>query len=233
MPSIVASGNPRYMTIHPIFECRIRWIVDQVATPGWIVQHVSRNEKWTSVFGNTIVAPNSYWECWKVEVTQGRVTRIHPELNNIHDNFGVGGIKTVIHYASGNVAFPSKQRHRIKNKATKGKWKIRGRVYWVPESMFDERGWARAMEVDSGADTHAAGAVYEAGRLLSRFDKPVAGNGLRPRGVLGPVVLTRTHAGIWDFTAEPPVHNERDFPDMVTDGFRSSLKTENDEGKAS
>jgi hypothetical protein len=232
MPSILANGNPRYMTSANIFECKIAWVVTNVSTPGWIVQHISRNEKWTSTFGNSIVAPNSYWECWKAEVNaRGEVTRIHPELNNIHDNFSVPGNETVITYADKAVKFPRKHKNQVNNKGTLGKWKIRGRVYWVPEAMFDEKGWKRAMDPETGAVTNTPGAVLGAGRLLSRFPTPVAGDGLKPRGSLGKVLLTRTHAGEWDFTGDPLIHNARDFPDMHTDGFRSKGKTEDASGK--
>jgi hypothetical protein len=236
MPDIVCVGNPRYLQGATFFEQSVSWQVDNASTPGYIVQHISRNEKWTSVHNNPIVAPNEYWECWKVEVAHGHVQRIHPAIEGVHDVFRVSGDETIINYRTGPVWFPRKRKSGLNTGGTEGKWKIRGRVYWVPEAQFDERGWKRSRDADTGAPLgDVPGAVKEAGRLLSRFEKPTRGDGLRPRGELGRILLIRTHAGEWNFKLPEAqcYHRERDWPDMKTNGFWSTRKTENREGKAS
>ena len=233
MTSILANGNPRYLQGETFFELSIQWQVADAAASGYIVQHISRNEKWTSVYNNPIVAPNDYWECWKVEIARGHAPRITPVLEGVHDVFRVSGDPTTINYKDGPVWFPRKRKTHLNTGGTEGKWKIRGRVYWVPENQFDERGWKRARDPVSGARLNTPGAVQEAGRLLSRFAKPVGGDGLRPRASLGTPLLVRTHAGEWNFKGTNNWHRERDWPDMKTNGFWSGKKTENGEGKAS
>lgn len=219
------NGSP-YRTTHPIFELKIHWEVTNAPGPGWIVQEIQRNEKYTNPKGKVdILTPNHYWECWKVELDALRRPRITPVVEEVHDVFAVGGNATTICYPTGKVTFPRKLRDATTGAGgTTGRWKIRGRVYWVPENQFDEAGWKRARDPQTGRETGTAGAVKEAGRLLSRWEKPLPGDGLRQQGTLGALLLTRTHAGEWDFVERDGWHRVRDFPDMWTDGFRGKQK---------
>lgn len=209
-----------------LFRNFIRWnIVNPV--DGYIVQHIQRNEKfWVQRHFPAhqtfqAVSVDDYWECWRVTVNAG-VATMAPMLNMIHDKFTVVQVMDAPG-ADGEVGhFPDKS-------GTRGRWKLRGLVYFVADPGLVIAEWP-------------VGGAPSAGVLPSRVATPIQGNGLarNPQGRLGNVLLRREFAGDWDWTREaartlapaidgagappvvtylPPVVRTRNFPRLA--GFRS------------
>jgi hypothetical protein len=210
-----------------LFRLPINWRVGG-GNAGFIVQRIQRNEKyWVPGLGANAgefyraVCAFEYWEAWEITAPGGRVT-VSPSLMEggaeIHDVFAVNSMMRLRHkgMAIGNTTiYPDKP-------GTRGRWKIRGTVYHVPVLGFDLANWHRSKAADpAGAPTGDVEAVDNAGRLLSRFDAPIRGNGLSAMGVLGNEVCTRKFAGTWDWSAPvdrhtgvrpPPISAHRYYP---------------------
>lgn len=209
-----------------LFRCFIRWNIVN-AVDGYIVQHIQRNEKyWVQRHFPRhqtfqAVSVDDYWECWRVTV-MGAVATVTPVRDLINDKFTVV-TEMDAPGADGAVgAFPDKS-------GTRGRWKLRGLVYFVADAGMAIADWPQ-------------GGAPSAGVLQSRLGTPVQGNGLarNRQGRLGNVLLRREFAGSWDWTAEaartpaplidgpgappvvsylPPVVGARNFPRLA--GFRS------------
>ena len=138
MVTIVAAPTTgKYEATDRLFTCPIHWVVTG-ATSGFIVQHIQRNEKYKAGEEDVISALD-YWEAWHIEL-DGSAT---PISHGINDNFGVYVEHTCLDRNRKQVFFPSK-------KDTKGKWKIRGTVYYVPEASFVVQQWFRDKDPATG-----------------------------------------------------------------------------------
>jgi hypothetical protein len=128
--------------------------------------------------------------------TNGQAT---PSNGVYNDNFGVYDEST--HYER-----DGSSKKRPDKEGTRGRWKIRGTVYYVPAADFVANDWTIGQ--------HQQGGVRYAGSLLSRWDPPVAGNGLRNGATLGRPLCTRQFAGTWDWTNKNrrPVSAPRAWP---------------------
>jgi hypothetical protein len=196
-----------------LFACGITWIIAG-ATSGYVVQRVQRNEKYGARVrgGDTnIVTAGDYWEAWQID----GMGKAQPTSQGINDNFGVYN-KNTLHHKGRSVLRPDKD-------GTRGKWKIRGTVYYVADRDFDAAHWYRAMDPITGAFRNDGLSVPMAGKLLSRYDPPVPGDGLNRGATLGRVVCVRQFAGTWDWTGNTPVSTRRSWPmggnfDSVTAG---------------
>lgn len=211
-PNITVASGAHYLpgsekgTGNALFYLPISWRVGNPVN-GFIVQHVQRNEKyWSEGIGvrrgsfYQVVNPFSYWEAWEVVAGAAGTCTITPSdtLDGapVHDIFAVyqeSRIRPKGKEPSEMVIYPTK-------KGTRGRWKIRGTVYFVPTAGFDRGGWHRATNPDTRVATNDRQAVDNAGRLLSRYDAPVRGDGLSLTGVLGNTLCTREFAGKWDWT---------------------------------
>jgi hypothetical protein len=207
-----------------IFRFPVSWQVRN-AVDGHIVQRIQRNEKYWArdVVGHPgetyqVINEDDYWECWEVRAGAfGAAPTITPSIAGIHDVFTV--TRHLTHYESDGTArqYPDKQGGR-------GRWKIRGTVYFVAAGGLAlgpqvggeavaggaPRGWFRYMD-DNGTVLNEPGCVRSAGRLLSRWTTPLPGNGLNLTGALGTPVLKREIAGTWDWSDEVP-HPNRAMP---------------------
>lgn len=187
-----------------LFSCPIYWIVT-VANSGFIVQHIQRNEKYRAkVRGGEVdvVSAHDYWEAW--EIDGGGVAR--PRDNNgVNDNFGLYRHNSTRYRGNDDKTFPSKE-------GTRGRWKIRGTVYYVPDVQFQRTEWYRAMDPATNSFVNEPRGVRSAGKLLSRFDPPVGGDGLVVGASLGRAMVTRQFAGTWDWTRNPAVSASRRWP---------------------
>lgn len=209
-----------------LFRNFIQWNVVN-AVDGYVVQHIQRNEKyWVQRHfprhqTYQAVSVDDYWECWRVTVAAG-VTTITPARDLINDKFTVVTVMDAPG-ADGTVGrFPDKT-------GTRGRWKLRGLVYFVADPGLVIADWP-------------AGGAPSAGLLHSRLLPPIQGNGLarNRQGRLGGVLFRREFAGSWDWTTEDqriapraddgvgapplvtyrdPVVSARNFPALA--GFRS------------
>lgn len=209
MPSISPSATVGKFEVvgNTLFTCPIKWIIAGYED-GYIVQHIQRNEKFESN-GKKIVSANEYWESWEI-VTDAGKTEARPKKNDINDNFGVYIKNTTFNKDGTNTNFPDKT-------GTKGKWKIKGTVYYVPKAAFEPNDWNcdKADEKNIPGSKKRIGpirAVPEAGYLPSRYEKPVPKDGLTLDGKLGAPVCTRKFAGTWDYTGSPKKSDSRGFP---------------------
>lgn len=200
MVTIVAAPTTgKYEATDRLFTCPIHWVVTG-ATSGFIVQHIQRNEKYKAGEEDVISALD-YWEAWHIEL-DGSAT---PISHGINDNFGVYVEHTCLDRNRKQVFFPSK-------KDTKGKWKIRGTVYYVPEASFVVQQWFRDKDPATGQSLNEQGSVAAAGKLLSRWDTPTPGQGLATTYTLGRPVCTRQFAGSWDLTGSRRISASRRWP---------------------
>lgn len=191
-----------------LFSCSVKWLVAG-AKSGFIVQRIQRNEKYrveektfqVAQFKD-VVSTHDYWEAWEID----RYGNAQPmDDKGVNDNFGVYENNTVTYRGNDKKTFPSK-------KGTRGHWKIRGTVYYVPFAQFEGTQWYRAFDLKTKLATNEIRAVRSAGRLLSRYDPPVGGDGLVVGAFLGRVMVKREFAGTWDWTKKPPDSDERDWP---------------------
>lgn len=209
-----------------IFRNHIRWNVVNPVN-GYIVQHIQRNEKyWVQRHHPRhqtyqAVSVDAYWECWRVTVAAG-ITTVAPIRDLINDKFTVLTVMDAPGADGLMGHFPDKA-------GTRGRWKLRGLVYFVADPGLVIADWPQ-------------GGAPSAGILHSRVLPPIQGNGFarNRQGRLGAVLLRREFAGSWDWTAEnppgpvnpmdgagappvvtylPPVVNARNFPTFA--GFRS------------
>lgn len=242
MAIITLRGTPVYNPPSdldvPLFQMAIEWSVWNIRRPGYIVQHIQRNEKFKRmgqviVKGGTgyaadmaYVISNDYWEAWHVAVNPDRTTVITPmkieQGQRVHDVFSVGRSQYRLFRQGGPV---DGVVIRDKN-GTKGTWKIRGRVYWVFEEEFAATHWGRAIDPLTERITNEHNAVREAGKLLSRFAEPRGGDGLQIGASLGSIKMDRKHPGEWSLYGPPTVpkyQRRRSYPLMTSDGFRSAF----------
>lgn len=243
MAIITLRGTPEYNppgeAHRPMFRMAIEWSVWAIRRPGYIVQHIQRNEKFTLMDedipiggGAAIYVPsrryviaNEYWEAWHVAANPNGTTVITPvkivDSRRVHDVFSFGRAQYRLHRQGGPV---DGVVIREKN-GTQGTWKIRGRVYWVDEQGFAETHWARAIDPATEHITNEHNAVREAGMLLSRFAAPRGGDGLQIGATLGSVKLDRKHAGEWRLygPAATRYQRRRFYPVMGSDGFGSAF----------